>query len=100
MLIEHPDIQPMKKNINSCRLTAALLFISLASLGQSNELDGFLRSQMRDLRIPGMAVAVVHHGKIVFDRQYDIANIQDSVPVTSKTIFAINSCTKAFTVSL
>lgn len=60
-------------------------------------LDKFLRGQLSQLGIPGMQVAVVQHGHLVFSKSYGFANLQDSVPVTGKSIFAINSCTKAFT---
>jgi len=52
---------------------------------------------MRERRIPGLQVAVVRRGKIVLLRSLGVANVQDSVPVTRRTIFPINSCTKAFT---
>ncbi len=72
--------------------------VSSAAMQKSADaLDRFLHGQMRQLGIPGMQVAVVQHGQLVFSRSYGFANLQDSVPVTSKSIFAINSCTKAFT---
>jgi CubicO group peptidase (beta-lactamase class C family) len=62
-----------------------------------DSLDKFLRDQMSQLRIPGMQVAVVQHGKITLLKSYGIANLQDSVLVTNRSVFSINSCTKAFT---
>ncbi|GAB4033001.1 serine hydrolase [Spirosoma jeollabukense] len=62
-----------------------------------DSLDKFLRDRMSQLSIPGMQVAVVQRGKLVLTKSYGFANLQDSVPVTHKSIFAINSCTKAFT---
>ncbi|GAB3025327.1 serine hydrolase [Spirosoma pulveris] len=70
---------------------------SVATQKSANALDKFLRGQMGQLKIPGMQVAVVQHGHLVFSRSYGFANLQDSIPVTSRSIFAINSCTKAFT---
>lgn len=64
---------------------------------KQKQVDDFLLRQMHDSKIPGMQVAVVQKGKIVFSKAYGIANIQDNVQVDNKTIFAINSCTKAFT---
>lgn len=63
----------------------------------SDSTDAFARRIMRERRIPGMQVAVVQHGKIVLARAYGIANVEDSVPVTSQTVFPIASVTKAFT---
>ncbi|GAB3798947.1 hypothetical protein GCM10028819_21160 [Spirosoma humi] len=62
-----------------------------------DSLDNFLRDQMSQLSIPGMQVAVVQHGHLVFSRCYGFANLQDSIPVSRNSVFAINSCTKAFT---
>ncbi|WP_461064863.1 serine hydrolase [Spirosoma horti] len=70
---------------------------SVATQKPTDALDKFVRGQMRQLKIPGMQVAVVQHGQLLFSKSYGYANLQDSVPVTSKTIFALNSCTKAFT---
>jgi CubicO group peptidase (beta-lactamase class C family) len=64
---------------------------------QNDDAESFLKHEMNELHIPGMQVAVVKQGKILFLRSYGIANIQDSVPVDDKSVFAINSCTKAFT---
>ncbi|UCJ08315.1 serine hydrolase [Chitinophaga pendula] len=47
--------------------------------------------------IPGMQVAVIKQGKIVHLSAYGMANVPFSVPVTTKTLFPINSSTKCFT---
>jgi CubicO group peptidase (beta-lactamase class C family) len=61
----------------------------------TNPVDAIVGREMHERRIPGLQVAVVQRGKLVFLRSYGIANVQDSVPVTNRTVFAINSCTKA-----
>jgi len=80
---------------------AALLAVSLQPLAGArahvDKVEALLRREMRERRIPGLQVAVVLRGKIVLLRPYGVANLQDLVPVTDKSIFAINSCTKAFT---
>ncbi|UOQ51219.1 serine hydrolase domain-containing protein [Hymenobacter cellulosivorans] len=63
----------------------------------ADSVDMLVQNKMRQLRIPGLQLAVVHHGKIVKLNNYGLANVQDSVPVTSRTVFPINSITKAFT---
>jgi CubicO group peptidase (beta-lactamase class C family) len=52
---------------------------------------------MAERHIPGLQIAVVKHGRTVFHHEYGIANAQDGVPVTDKTVFSLNSITKAFT---
>lgn len=60
-------------------------------------LETTLRRVMQERRIPGLQVAVVQHGRVALLQSYGLANLQDSVPVTNQSVFAINSCTKAFT---
>ncbi len=64
--------------------------------GQADNIGSFLSQQMKELRIPGMQVAVVQKGKIVYSKSFGLANLSDSIPVTNTTIFPINSCTKSF----
>lgn len=47
---------------------------------------------------PGVAVAVVKNGEIVFKKGYGMANLEYDIPVTPKTIFHIASVSKQFTV--
>jgi CubicO group peptidase (beta-lactamase class C family) len=89
-------------HIRPLRLFLSLLFIvsfHLLAVAQSktDNAETLLRREMQERRIPGLQVAVVHHGKVVLLRSFGIANIQNSVPVTNRSVFAINSCTKAFT---
>lgn len=50
-------------------------------------------------QIPGMAVSIVHNGKIVFAKGFGIRNVKNK-PVTANTIFDIASLTKSFTAVL
>jgi CubicO group peptidase (beta-lactamase class C family) len=52
---------------------------------------------MASRHIPGMQVAVIQHGRIVFLTAMGLANIDHHIPVTNDTIFSIASATKAFT---
>jgi CubicO group peptidase (beta-lactamase class C family) len=69
-----------------------------ASQNEANsKIESIIRREMQERKIPGLQISVVKQGKIVFLKSYGFANLQDSVPVSNKTIFAINSCTKSFT---
>lgn len=79
-----------------------LFLITLISLqqvfGQSNpQVDNIIKREMTERKIQGLQVAIVNKGQIVLNKSYGIANVQDSIAVTEKSIFAINSCTKVFT---
>lgn len=78
-------------------LVAASLQPLTSARANADKVEALLRREMRERRIPGLQVAVVRRGKIELLRSFGIANLQDAVPVSDKSIFAINSCTKAFT---
>jgi len=46
---------------------------------------------------PGFAVGVVYDGEVVFLEGFGYRNLEDSLPVTPRTLYAIGSTTKAFT---
>lgn len=77
----------------------ALLLISctFTVFAQADSLDVFVQNQMVKRKIPGLQLAIVKHGKIIKTGNYGLANIQDSIPVSDRTVFTINSITKAFT---
>ena len=50
-----------------------------------------------ELHIPGIAIAVVLNDEVVLARGFGVRDIQKGHPVTVETLFAIGSCTKAFT---
>ncbi|MEJ2740392.1 MAG: serine hydrolase, partial [Dehalococcoidia bacterium] len=52
------------------------------------------------MHIPGMALAVVRDDEVVLAHGFGVSDIEDETPVTPETIFAIGSCTKAFTSTL
>lgn len=80
-----------------------LLFLSLSLFGQKNfdkklkELDAYYEQALTDWNVPGMAVAIVKDGEIVFSKGYGTSNVNTGAPVDGNTLFAIASNSKAFT---
>jgi CubicO group peptidase (beta-lactamase class C family) len=62
-------------------------------------LDAFIAQTMKDWKVPGLALAVVQDGKVMFSRGYGLRDLDKKLPVTPKTLFAIGSITKSFTVT-
>jgi CubicO group peptidase (beta-lactamase class C family) len=60
----------------------------------------FIERAMREWNVPGAAVAVVKDGEILFNRGFGFRDVDRKLPVTTRTQFAIASCTKAFTTTL
>lgn len=76
-----------------------IFFLSPFAGAQSpnEKAERLLRREIEARRIPGLQLAVVRNGKIVLLKSFGTAEVQNSVPVTDKSVFPINSCTKAFT---
>ncbi len=62
-----------------------------------NGLDAFIERIMKDWKVPGLAVAIVKDGKIAYAKGFGYRDVKKSFPVTPDTLFAIGSCSKAFT---
>lgn len=76
--------------------TAAGILLCHFGYAQEDGIDQFLRDKMQKGNIPGIQLAVVRNGAIVKLGNYGLANVQDSIPVTTNTVFTLNSLTKAF----
>lgn len=68
-----------------------------SSLPQLEGFDAWLEAEMEKWRVPGVAVAVVHKGDVVLSKGYGWRDVDKKLPVTPETLFAIGSCSKAFT---
>lgn len=61
------------------------------------ELDAMINRALETFHIPGVAVGIIIDGKVVLTRGYGFRDQTNGLPVTENTLFAIGSCTKAFT---
>ncbi len=63
-------------------------------------LDTKFQSLLADWKTPGFAVAIVEKDKVIYARGFGYRDYEKKIAVTPHTLFAIGSCTKAFTSSL
>ncbi|MCX7042974.1 MAG: serine hydrolase [Gammaproteobacteria bacterium] len=82
--------------------TAARTAQTAADLpAQFADFDAYVESVRKTFEVPGIAVAVVKDGEIVFERGYGdrmlVEGAPGKAPVDAHTLFAIASNTKAFT---
>ncbi len=61
------------------------------------DFDAYVESARKTFDVPGIAVAIVKDGKVVFERGFGVRELGKAAPVDSRTLFAIASNTKAFT---
>lgn len=78
----------------------SLLSVCIYAVAQTNtiaamKIDSTFASY--NAQTPGVAVAVVKNGKIVFNKGYGMANLNDNIPITPQTVFNIASVSKQFT---
>lgn len=59
--------------------------------------DALIEQALIDFDVPGIAVGVVVDGEVVYAKGFGYRDVERKLPVTTDTIFAIGSCTKAFT---
>ncbi len=61
------------------------------------EVDSYIKQQMMDENIPGLAVVVVQGDEIIYLKGFGVTNIKETSPVTPQTIFDLASISKSFT---
>lgn len=61
------------------------------------EFDQYVETGRVKWEVPGMAVAVVKDGKVIFSKGYGTKEIGQNNPVDTQTLFSIGSTTKAMT---
>jgi hypothetical protein len=59
--------------------------------------DSFFQNQLQTLHIPGLSLAVVADGKIIYTKGYGFANLEHQIPSKPETNYLIASVTKSIT---
>ncbi len=62
-----------------------------------DDLDTFIEKGMKEWRLPGLAMTVVHDDKVILARGYGVRQAGKPDKVDADTVFAIGSTSKAFT---
>lgn len=60
-------------------------------------LDTELQKVLDTRKVAGFAIAIVEKNKIVYSKGFGFSDYEKKTPVTPNTLFAIGSCSKAFT---
>ena len=85
---------------------ALLLLLSISSFTQPpgdsrlKGLDTFALRLLKEWNAPGVTIAVVEKNKVIYTGGFGYRDYEKKLPVTENTLFAIGSCTKAFTSSI
>ncbi len=62
--------------------------------------DAWVDSVMVEWHVPGLAVGAIQNGQVIVAKGYGYRDVEAKLPVTSKTLMAIGSNSKSFTVVL
>jgi CubicO group peptidase (beta-lactamase class C family) len=60
-------------------------------------LDAYVTGALATWNVPGLALAIVRHDSVIYARGYGVRTVGTNDRVDDRTVFAIGSCTKAFT---
>lgn len=60
-------------------------------------LDALINDGLKKFDVPGMSIAVVKGKEIIYAKGFGYRDVEKQLPVTPDTLFAIGSCSKAFT---
>jgi CubicO group peptidase (beta-lactamase class C family) len=87
--------------MRSC-IVAVLLVLGTPPILQAGEpskkeIDDILRAVLQYWHAPGLVAAVVRDDKVIYLAGQGVRQVGGNEPVTADTLFAVGSCTKAFT---
>ena len=74
-----------------------LVGMAYTSVTWADTVDEFIRLQMSERHIPGVALSVVQNGKTVKQQGYGVASVEFNVAVTPNSVFEIGSVSKQIT---
>lgn len=74
-------------------------YFGSSALAQADlkKLDAYYSKALKDWGVPGMSIAIVKDGKVVFSKGYGVKEIGKNEAPDGNTLYAIASNTKAFT---
>jgi CubicO group peptidase (beta-lactamase class C family) len=86
----------MKSNILIVFILILLCKTSVAQV-DLKKLDAYYAKALKEWNVPGMSIAIVKDGKVIFAKGYGVKEVGKTEKPDENTLFAIASNTKAFT---
>src|SRR5438067_315711 len=78
-------------------LPFALSLLYTVVLAQGERIDAYAQTEMAKSHTPGLSIAVVQGGRVVFVKGYGMANVELSVHANADTVYELLSVGKQFT---
>ena len=61
------------------------------------KLGTIVSKTMAEVHAPGVSVALLKEGKVVYAKGFGARDVERNLPATPRTLYGIGSCTKSFT---
>jgi CubicO group peptidase (beta-lactamase class C family) len=79
------------------RLLLLAVCLSASARSATDDLAPVVRRLMARDQIPGVALGIVEHGRLIYVRGFGWRDVEKQEPVTPDTLFPLGSCSKTFT---
>lgn len=76
---------------------SSFFFTSIYSEIDTSILDAYMEKGRLDWEVPGVAIAIVKDNTVIYSQGYGVKTLGEEDPIDENTLFAIASCSKAFT---
>jgi CubicO group peptidase (beta-lactamase class C family) len=64
---------------------------------EKERLEDYVVKGMAEAHVPGLSIALVKEGRVVYAKGFGARNLEANTPATPNTLYGIGSCTKSFT---
>ncbi len=91
------SIAQTKNNTHSDEYASKSASIPVAQIKKVNHFDEYVSKLMKEYNIPGVTLLITKNGKILQNKAYGYANLEDMVPTKSFTKYELASISKLFT---
>lgn len=94
------QLRTLRAIVAGCLLLAPLIATAATAEltgAAAGEIDSIVTKALSAGPIPGVSVAVEHHGKVIYQKGFGYSDLENHVKVTPETVFPIGSITKTMT---
>jgi CubicO group peptidase (beta-lactamase class C family) len=78
-------------------LLSVPLVAAQTAVQPTQAINSLLTSYISDHHVPGLSLAVIDHGQVLFVQGYGLADVENNVPATVDTVYRIASLSKSIT---
>jgi CubicO group peptidase (beta-lactamase class C family) len=91
------EVKPLEENVIAANYELTVERMKSKAITAAEKVDELL-AKYNNSDAPGIAVAVVKDGSVVYKKGFGIANLEYRIPITPASVFHIASVSKQFTV--